>query len=64
MLFVAGDATLDFLGGIVLAAMENGVGQRLAQRRFDLKFLARAQSMRRAISMMPSTTGLTAVGRR
>src|SRR5271157_2160686 len=40
MFFVARDATLHLFGGIVLAAMENGVGQRLAERRFNLKFLA------------------------
>src|SRR5215469_14360770 len=39
-LLVAGDATLYALGGVVLAAMEDGVGKGLAQGGFDLKFLA------------------------
>jgi len=37
---IARNAALHFFGGIVLTAMENGVSQRLAQRRFNLKFLA------------------------
>ena len=39
-LLVATYAALDLLGGIVLAAMNDSVGQRLAQRGFDLKFFA------------------------
>jgi hypothetical protein len=37
---IAGNATLDAFGGIVFAAMQNGVGKGLAQGGFDLKFLA------------------------
>src|SRR6185503_16431475 len=37
---VAGDAQLDALVGVVLAAVANGVGERLAQRRLDLELLA------------------------
>lgn len=40
MLFVARDATLDLFGGIVFAAVKNGVGKCLAKGGFDLKFLA------------------------
>src|SRR5664280_2963956 len=37
-LFVASNAALDFLGGIVLATVNNGVGEGFAQRGFDLEF--------------------------
>src|ERR1035437_5807932 len=38
--FLAAYTALDFLGGIVLATVNNGVGEGFAQGGFDLKFLA------------------------
>ena len=40
-LVIAAYTALDFLGGIVLAAVNDGVGEGFAQGGFDLKFLAR-----------------------
>jgi len=40
VLFIARNATLDPLGGVVLTTVENGVGECFTQGGLDLKFLA------------------------